>query len=156
MKLSKANDCLPHDFFIVKLVAYGFENTALGIITDYLTKCLWQTTIEATFSSYLEIFRNVPQGSILFNFFIKDLMFFKKTMQFCNFANDTTIYSCSLNYEEAHHKISNDTTIVPNWFRVNSMVANPGKFQIIFLRSSINNNSITFIVENKHIKSLLK
>ena len=33
------------------------------------------------------------------------------------------------------------------------MVANPGKFQIIFIRSSIKNNNITFIVENKHIKS---
>ena len=33
------------------------------------------------------------------------------------------------------------------------MVANPGKSQIIFIRSSINNNNITFIVQNKHIKS---
>ena len=33
------------------------------------------------------------------------------------------------------------------------MVANPDKFQIIFLRSSINNNNITFILENKYIKS---
>ena len=33
------------------------------------------------------------------------------------------------------------------------MVANAGKFQIIFLRSSISNNNMTFIVENKHIKS---
>ena len=32
------------------------------------------------------------------------------------------------------------------------MVANPGKFQIIFLGSSINNNNI-FIIENKNIKS---
>ena len=39
------------------------------------------------------------------------------------------------------------------------MVANPGKFHIIFVGSSINNNQIIsdnnviFIVENKHIKS---
>ena len=38
------------------------------------------------------------------------------------------------------------------------MVANPGKFHIIFLRSSINENQIIsdnviIIVENKHIKS---
>ena len=38
------------------------------------------------------------------------------------------------------------------------MVANPGKFHIIFLGSSINENQIIsdnviFIVENKHIKS---
>ena len=33
------------------------------------------------------------------------------------------------------------------------MVANPGRFQIKFLESSINNNNIIFIVKNKHIKS---
>ena len=80
-------------------------------------------------------------------------MFFIKKTEVCNFVDHTTIYSSSLNYEEAHRKLSNDTHIVPNWFRINSMVANPGKFQIIFIRSSINNNNITFIVENKHIKS---
>ena len=137
-----------------------------------------------TFSSYLEILRNVPQGSvlgpILFNLFISNFMFSIKKTEVFNFADDTTIYSCSLNYEEAHRKLSDNTTsslvqfsknsllliaklcagnevaddthIVPNWFRINSMVANPGKFQIIFLGSSINNNDI-FIVENKLIKS---
>ena len=76
-------------------------------------------------------------------------MFFIKKTEVCNFVDHTTIYSSSLNYEEAHRKLSNDTHIVPNWFRINSMVANPGKFQIIFLRSSINNNITTFIVENR-------
>ena len=33
------------------------------------------------------------------------------------------------------------------------MVANPDKFHIMFLGSSIKNNNVTFIVENKHIKS---
>ena len=36
------------------------------------------------------------------------------------------------------------------------MVAKPGKFQIMFLGSSINDNNITFIVENKHIESTNK
>ena len=81
------------------------------------------------------------------------MLFIKKT-EVCNFADDTTIHSCSLNYEEAHRKLSNNTHVVPNWFRINRMVANLGKFQIMFLRLSINNNNITFItVENKHIKS---
>ena len=152
MDLSKAYDYLPHDLLIAKLAAYGFDNTALALITDYLTNRLQRVKIAATFSSYLEIPRNVPKGSILgpilFNLFINDLMFFIKKTEVCNFADDATIYSCSLNYEEARQKLSNDTHIVPNWFRINSMVANPGKFQIIFLRSSINNNITTFIVEN--------
>ena len=33
------------------------------------------------------------------------------------------------------------------------MVPNPRKFQLMFLGSLVNNNNITFIVENRHIKS---
>ena len=46
------------------------------------------------------------------------------------------------------------THIVLNWFQINSMVATPVKFQM-FLGSSINNNHITFIVENKHLAGII-
>ena len=78
---------------------------ALALITDYLTNRSQWAKIGATFSSYLEILRNVPKGlmlgPILSSLFINDLMFFIKKTEACNFAYKTTIYSCSLNYEEA-------------------------------------------------------
>ena len=43
--------------------------------------------------------------------------------------------------------------MILNWFRINSMVANPGKFQIMFLGSNIDNSKITFMIENKRVKS---
>ena len=60
-------------------------------------------------------------------------MFFIQETEVCNFANDTTIYSWSLNFEEAILKLSNDLHLNLNYFGINSMVANPGKFHIIFL-----------------------
>ena len=80
-------------------------------------------------------------------------MFFMQETEVCNFADDTTIYSCSSNYEEATQKLSADTHLVLNWFRINSMVANPSKFQIMFLGSNIDNNEITFMVEDKKVRS---
>ena len=50
-------------------------------------------------------------------------------------------------------KLSADTHLVLNWFRINSMVANPSKFQIMFLGSNIDNNEITFMVEDKKVRS---
>ena len=78
------------------------------------------------------------------------MLFFKKT-EVCNFADDATINSSSLNYEEVHKKLSDSIDIIANWFQIISMVASPGKFQIS-LGLSINNNNITFIAENKDKK----
>ena len=80
------------------------------------------------------------------------MIFFIQETEIRNFADDTTIYSCSINYKEAAHKLSNDTYVVLNWFKVNSMAANTGIFQIMFLGSKIDNGKITFAIESKQIK----
>ena len=118
MNLSKAYDCLSHDLLKAKLAAYGFEYSATSSISDYLSKRYQRVKIESIFSSYLEILRGVPQGSslgpTLLNMFINDLICFIQEIEVCNFADDTLIYSCSLN-----QKLSNDTYIVLNWFKAN-------------------------------------
>ena len=55
---------------------------------------------------------------------------FKET-EVCNFADD---------FKETTLKLCNGTHLILNWFRINSMVANPGKFQIMFLESNIDNS----------------
>ena len=90
---------------------------------------------------------------MLFSLLINVLMLFIQETEVCNFADDTTIYSCSPNFEEATLKLPNDTHLILNWFRINSMVANPGKFQIMFLGSNTDNSKITFMIENKRVKS---
>ena len=147
----------PNDLLIAKCTAC-VDNTSLTLITDYLTKRLQCVKIRSTFSSYLEILRDVRQGSILgpilFNLFINDLVFHKgnRSLQFCRWYYHIFMFTCLLNCEEAHRKLSNNTYIVLNWFQIYSMVANPRKFQIIFLGPSATNNNITFIIENKRIK----
>ena len=65
MDLSKAHDCFPHVLLIAKLAAFGFDNATLALIMDYFTNRLQRVKIGVTFSSYLEILRNVPKGSII-------------------------------------------------------------------------------------------
>ena len=152
MDVSKACDCLPHDLLLVKLVAYSSDGSAIALIANYLSNRYQRLKIGSTFNSCLEILRGVPQGSILGQILV-NLMFFIQEIEVCNFADDTIMYSCPPNFEEATLKSSNDTHLILNWFRINSMVANPGKFQIMFLGSNIDNSKITFMVENKRVKS---
>ena len=89
MDLSKAYDCLPHDLLLAKFSAYGFDESAITLIANYLSNRYQRVKIGSTFSSYLEILRGVPQGSILrlilFNLFINHLVFFiqETSLQFC-------------------------------------------------------------------------
>ena len=45
---------------------------------------------------------------------MNDVMVFIKEAEMYNFADDATKHSYSLDYEEAHRKLSNDTHIVLN------------------------------------------
>ena len=152
MDLIKAWNRFPQDFFS----AYGFAEYAIALIASYCSKRYQCAKNGSSFSLYLEIFRGVPQslilGPILFNLFINGLVLFIQETKVCNFANDKIIYSYSPNFKEATSKLSIDTFFILNWFRINSMVGNPSKFQIMFPGSNIDNNKIT-VIKNMRVKS---
>ena len=79
--LSKAFDCIKHDFLIAKLAAYGFDSHSLSFVSSYLNERKKITKINNSYSPYANIACGVPQGSILgtlfFNINICD-MFFEK------------------------------------------------------------------------------
>ena len=63
--LSRAFDCLPHNLFVAKLLAYGFDDKALRFIYDYLRHRKQRTKIADSYSSWQEILYGIRQGSIL-------------------------------------------------------------------------------------------
>ena len=92
--LSKAFDCLPHDFLLTKLNAYGFSLLALRLVQSYLSNRKQRTKINSEFSPWEEILFGVPQGSILgpllFNIFLYDLFFIMNDVEFASYADDNT------------------------------------------------------------------
>ena len=95
--LSKAFDCIPHDFIIAKLEAYGFHRDALKLIHDYLSNRKQRVKVNDTYSSWKDIFYGVPQGSILgpllFNIHLCVLFYFLEDLDIASYADDTTIYT---------------------------------------------------------------
>ena len=135
--LSKAFDTLPHDLLIAKLNAYGLSSSALDFLYDYLTNRKQRCKVGSSFSSWRDITSGVPQGSVmgplLFNIFLNDFFFFIEKSSTTNFADDNTIYASGDNIEDVIYKLETDIENALNWFYANGMVANPNKFQIMFL-----------------------
>ena len=63
--LSKAFDCLDHEFLAVKLNACGFSLTALKLVHNYLQNRKQRTKINSSYISLLEVIFGAPQGAIL-------------------------------------------------------------------------------------------
>ena len=155
MDLSKAYDCLPHDLLIAKLEAYGFGMRSLRLIASYLSNRKQRVKIGSTVSDWQDIVCGVPQGSVLgpllFNFFLNDFLLFIQDCDVCNFADDNTLFKYDRNIEKVALSLENDISNAIYWFKWNQMVANPCKFQVMFL--GLNKEiEMQLNINNKQIK----
>ena len=62
--LSKAFDCILHDFLIAKLAVNGFEYQSLQIMDSFLSNRQQRIKINNVFSRYSKIIYEVPQAQV--------------------------------------------------------------------------------------------
>jgi len=141
--LSLAFDCLPHRLLLAKAHAYGFSSQACQLFHSYLLERKQRVKLNNSCSSWLNLKRGVPQGSLvgpfMYNLFINDFLY--TLFPFCtvyNYADDNTLVVSGSNLISAKAKLEVACTRALEWFSVNHMKANPAKFQaIIFSKSNI-------------------
>ena len=117
--------------------AYGFSREALTLINNYLTNRQQRVKVNGSFSSWKSVTRGVPQGSVLgpllFNIYIDDPSPFIQDSDICNYADDTTIYTCNKSLDNIVHKLENDSTIALKWFADNFMKLNADECHLLVL-----------------------
>ena len=132
MDLSKAFDTLNHELLIAKLAAYGFDKSALKLISSCLSNRWQRTKINKSYSSWSKLLTGVPQGSILgpllFNIYLNDLFYLVNDCDVCNFADDTTPYACDTNLTNLISRLEYAMEQAIDWFEINYMKLNVDKF----------------------------
>ena len=111
MDLSKAYDCIPHDPLRAKLEAYGFCLVSLNLVYSYLTNSLQRFKVNSIYSNWQQVKSGVPQGSVL----------------------DNTICTSDDSIDSILRSLKGDINNALKWFKYKQLVANPDKFQVIFM-----------------------
>ena len=135
--LSKAYDCVPHELLIAKLECYGIDKIGFSFILDYPSRRKPRTKMSSSHSSWYDIIRGVPHGSILgpllFNIFINIYNLFITLSEVCNFADENTLYSSDKELEIVFRNLETDLSNVLAWINISSLKPNPAKFQFMVL-----------------------
>jgi len=133
--LSKAFDCLSHELLIAKLKAYNWDNTAVKLISDYLTNRKQKVKINGNLSEWEDILTGVPQGSILgpllFNIYMCDLFYIIENQEFASYADDNTPFVTGKTLEEVKTNLEIISKKFFTWLSNNQMKGNPDKCHLL-------------------------
>ena len=102
--------------------------------------------INNKFSSERDVIAGVTQGSIggplLFNLFIKDLVFFIEQCALSNFADDNNLSLSGEDKELVKSMLSSDFMIVEDLFFENYMILNLGKCYFMCIGKNVSNSEL--------------
>ena len=155
MDLSKAFDCLPHELLLAKFQAYGLSGGAIELLGSYLRDRQQRIKIGPHTSTWEDLIKGVPQGSILgplmFNVFINDIFYFIQESTLYYYADDNTLSYTHSDCTVLKSVLERDSEKLIEWFSVNNMKANPDKFQAICLGKKANDSIKSFNIASAEI-----
>ena len=116
--LSKGFHCANHGLLSANLSAYELNSDALQLIRSYLTNRIQRVKINRSYSTWVQI--GVPQGpvlgALLYNIFINDIFCFPNHTKICNYADDTTVFTCHSDLGIVIRQLEDNCSVIVKWF----------------------------------------
>ena len=151
--LSKAFNCLPHRLLLAKFSAYGLSNDSCNLLMSYLCERKQRVKSGNARSSWSEIIKGVPQGSILgpllFNVFINDIFYIIENV--CNYADDNVLSCSGDSLQGVTALLESSTLTALKWFGNNLMKANSSNFQAIVFGLKTKADDICFNINANEV-----
>lgn len=157
--LKKAFDTINHSILLDKLDRYGIRGVSGDWLKSYLTNRTQYVVMGKHSSEHFDITCGVPQGSVLgptlFNMYINDIFDVSKSLKFILFADDTTIFCSSENYDDLVSTLNVEMNRVKHWLDVNKLSLNLNKTKIMLFSSSNSSYSeIDLIIDGVQIETV--
>jgi hypothetical protein len=135
LDLKKAFDTVNHEILTKKLGFYGFDSSAVNLLSSYLTnRSQMCCRVDGLFSSLSEINYGIPQGSILgpllILIYVNDLPNCVENSNIRMFADDTTLTASGKSIQQIESKINCDLINIKEWLLANKLSLNLTKLRL--------------------------
>jgi hypothetical protein len=125
---------------------------SVSLLESYLLNRKQQIKINSILSSWADIQKGVPQGSILvpllFNVFSNDIFYFVKKGTLYSYADDNTLSYGHPDLNVLTSVLKSESNVLINWFKVNKMQDNPEKFQVLAIGKKTFEKNMKICIQN--------